>query len=115
MKKGTVVLTPFPFTDLTTTKRRPAVIVSKVIPQKNDVVVAFISSVIPSRLSETDLLVDQNEPDFRNSGLLKTSVIKVDKLLTIEKHILTGEIGNLPERFIKELDKRLKLTFDLNN
>ena len=30
MKRGTIVLTQFPFTDLSTTKRRPAVIVSKV-------------------------------------------------------------------------------------
>jgi mRNA interferase MazF len=42
MKRGTIVLTPFPFNDLTTTKRRPAVIVSST--DENEVIVAFITS-----------------------------------------------------------------------
>ena len=110
MKRGTVVLASFPFTDLTSSKRRPTVIVSKVNPNKSDVTVAFISSVVRPELSDTDLIINSNDPD-----LLKTSVIKVDKLLTIEKQLFTGEIGSLSECLLKELDKKLKIALDLVN
>ena len=38
MKRGAIVLVPFPFTDLSTSKRRPAVIISKYNPLKKDAV-----------------------------------------------------------------------------
>jgi len=114
MKRGTVVLAPFPFTDLTTIKRRPAVIVSKINPSKNDLIIAFISSVVSPNLSETDLYLDFNDPDFKNTGLIKTSIIKVDKLMTIEKQLFTGELGCLSDRLLRELDAKLKIALDLN-
>lgn len=85
MEKGTIVLTPFPYTDLSTIKRRPAVIISSSKKQGNDVVLAFISSKIDTCLQETDLLLDQTQPDFKKTGLKKTSVIKLDKIVTVEK------------------------------
>jgi mRNA interferase MazF len=54
MKQGTIVLTPFPFTDLSTSKRRPALVISKNNQQKTDIVVAYISSKITDQISETD-------------------------------------------------------------
>jgi len=49
MKQGIIVLTPFPFTDLSTSKRRPAIILSADNEKKTDVVVAYISSKITDR------------------------------------------------------------------
>jgi mRNA interferase MazF len=69
LERGDVVLVPFPFTDLTAEKLRPAVIVS-VDPQKTDVIIAFISSVVsPEDVSETDYLLRQDNPDFVKTGL----------------------------------------------
>jgi len=58
MKRGTIVLTQFPFTDLSSTKRRPAIIVSKVNEDKDDAIVEFISSKIPIEASETDYIIN---------------------------------------------------------
>ena len=44
MRRGTVVLTPFPFTDLIGQKVRPAVIVSRSDRPGSDVLLAFITS-----------------------------------------------------------------------
>jgi mRNA interferase MazF len=71
MKRGTIVLTLFPFTDLTSAKRRPAVVISKTSKYKTDVIVAFISSAIPDELSETDILFDSKKKDYHKSGLKK--------------------------------------------
>ena len=108
MKRGTIVLTQFPFTDLSTTKRRPAVIVSKVNEDKDDVIVSFISSKIPNEASETDYIINEEHPDFLDTGLFKKSCFKMDKLLTIEKSLFTGEIGEVSDRIMKELDERLR-------
>lgn len=52
--KGKIVLVPFPFTDLTAAKLRPALVVYE---GEEDVVVAFISSGLPSAPSGVDVLL----------------------------------------------------------
>ena len=113
MKRGTIDLTKFPFTDLRSTKRRPAIVISKTESLKKDLIVAFISSVIPEDLSKTDLIFDKKNKGFNKSGLKKTSVIKLDKLATLNKSIFTGELGYITRDTLKEINKRLKLALDL--
>ncbi|MCH8317108.1 MAG: type II toxin-antitoxin system PemK/MazF family toxin [Bacteroidetes bacterium] len=43
----------------------------------------------------------------------KTSVIKLDKLATLNKSIFTGELGYITRDTLKEINKRLKLALDL--
>jgi mRNA interferase MazF len=113
MKRGTIVLTFFPFTDLSSSKRRPAIIVSRIIPDIDDVIVAYISSKIPERLFDTDLVVNKQNKSFSKTGLIKESVFKMDKLVTINKNIITGELGYADKNLMNELDKRLKLALFL--
>jgi len=113
MTKGTIVLTPFPFTDLSTVKRRPAVIVSSSKKPGDDVIVAFISSRVVEPVEETDYILEGDHPNFKDTGLKKRSVFKMDKLVTVEKRILVGEIGKVSYSILQELDKRLRKTFDL--
>ncbi len=112
MTKGTFVLTPFPFTDLTTTKRRPALIVSP-NAHEADVIVAFISSRLYEPINATDFLIDVQDSDFADTGLKVTSIVKLSKLVTVEKSILLGELGSASNRIMKEIDQRLKLVFGL--
>ena len=95
MKTGTIVLTPFPFTDLSTSKRRPAVVITPVYPHEADVIVAFISSVIQSNPSVCDFVLTTLHRDFNLTGLKKPSVFKMDKLATLDKNIFVGEIGEV--------------------
>jgi len=113
MKRGTIVLTKFPFTDLSSDKRRPALIISREDNQKDDVIVAFITSVLPDDYSNTDLVFDKNHKDFKKSGLAKTSVIKCDKLATLNRSIFTGELGSLSSHTLEEVNIRLKIALEL--
>ena len=113
MIKGTIVLTPFPFSDLSAVKRRPAVIVSSSDKPGHDVIVAFISSRITEPTRETEYVLEIEHPDFRDTGLKNRSVFKMDKLVTLEKRILVGEIGGVSRAILQELDKRIRVTFGL--
>ena len=108
MRRGTVLLTPFPFTDLSGAKVRPAVVVSRSNRPGDDVILAFISSVVPPRPLPTDLVVDPSQPNFRETGLKVPSIVKCDKLATVQRRIILGELGQLSASLLRELDQRLR-------
>ena len=113
MKRGAVVLTPFPFTDLSGTKVRPAVVVSPADRPGEDVILAFISSVKPLTLLPTDLLIEASHPDFPSTGLKVASIVKCDKLATVQRRIILGELGTLSPALLVELNTRLRVTLGL--
>ena len=114
MKRGKIVLTPFPFTDLSKSKIRPALIVSSSLTSSADVILAFISTVFDaSNLSPTDELFLNTETDFAITGLKKSSVFKMDKIATLERSILLGEIGEVSATLQAKLDAKLKLALEL--
>jgi mRNA interferase MazF len=84
---GAVILTDFPFTDLSSAKRRPALVVSTDNARRTDVIVAYITSV------------PRNEPDSAaiaptpENGLKSPSMVRFDKLATIEKKLSWGALA----------------------
>lgn len=108
--KWKIVLVPFPFTNLTAAKLRPALVIYE---SERDVVVAFISSKIPTRLSEADILVTKEKQGFKETGLKVDSVIKLDKVATILKDLILGELGELSENLREEVKEKLKRVLKL--
>ncbi len=107
LNRGDIVLVPFPFTDLTSSKVRPAVIVSA-NPQGEDVIIGFISSVVPKVLGKAEFLLTSDHPDFAPTGLKRNSVFKMSKLLTISVVLILRRLGKLSPALQKELDVLLK-------
>jgi len=103
--KGKIVLVPFPFTDLTAAKLRPALVIYE---SEKDVVMAFISSKIPSELSEVDILITKDHASFRKAGMKVDSVIKLDKIATVLKDLIVGELGEVDEKLKQEVNQKLK-------
>jgi len=95
MTKGKVVLVRFPFDDLSGSKVRPALCLNNPVRQHHHVILAFITSQIPSSLLETDYVVDTNHPDFAASGLHQKSTIRLDTVMTVRKSLLQRELGVL--------------------
>ena len=103
--KGKIVLVPFPFTDLTAAKLRPALVIYE---GEKDVIVAFISSKIPYELSEIDVLITKKHRSFKKTGLKVDSVIKLDKVATVLKDLIVGELGELDDELRREVNRRLR-------
>ncbi|MEH2136652.1 type II toxin-antitoxin system PemK/MazF family toxin [Nostoc sp.] len=91
---GDVVLVPFPFTDQTTTKKRPAVVVSSNSYQRerSDLILIAITSQANPATSFGEITITE----WRTSGLLKPSIIK-PVLTTIDKGLAIKKLGRLGE------------------
>jgi mRNA interferase MazF len=111
--KGKIVLVPFPFDDLSTSKARPAVCLTSPIGQHQHVVLAIVSSRITTDSNETDVVVDLMNPDFKMTGLKVTSVVKLHRLMTVTTSFIQRELGGLSPRMKDELAAKLKKLFEL--
>jgi mRNA interferase MazF len=78
-----------------------------------DVVLAFITSHRGHPLSMTDLLLENSHPDFGQTGLKTKSVVKLDKLVTVESAILLGELGELSAALLQQVNEKLRYAFEL--
>lgn len=94
--KGNVVLVPFPFDDLTTTKVRPAVCLTDPVGLHRHVVVAFITSRTPSPILPTDIVLDSSQQDFAKTGLRVQSTIRLHRLMTLSTTMIVRDLGALP-------------------
>lgn len=91
-ERGLIVLVPFPFTDLSQSKQRPAVVVSPSNFSGDNIIVCAVSSKSSSVLKPWEVAL--NPEDTQNKRLPNASVVKVDRLFTIHH-----------SRVIKVLDK----------
>ena len=105
MIKGDIVLITFPFTDLSGSKLRPAIILAV---NKLDITVCFITFQIA--FAE---LTDMEIKPTQQNGIKKTSLIRISKIATLDKLLAKGLIGQLSADEIKLLDTNLKLLFQI--
>jgi mRNA interferase MazF len=105
MKKGDIVLIPFPFTDLTGTKNRPALIL---IDSDEDITVSFITTQLKWE-EKFDVRLDPS----KENGLKKASLIRLSKITTIDKELVIGKLGQLTDLEIEEVNRGLIDLLDL--
>jgi len=107
-KFGDIILVPFPFTDQTTTKKRPAVVVSskKYNRGRPDLIIMAITS----RLYQVDRPGEKLVADWQGAGLLKPSVFK-PILATIENTLVLKQLGSLQGEDHRALDRILQGIF----
>ena len=101
-KKWDIVLVPFPFTDFSSIKKRPALIISpdSYNNSGDDVLIAFITSNIPNNLKKGDFLIK----NWKTSGLPLPSLLKI-KIPTVNKSIIIKTLGVLSVEDKKEFQK----------
>jgi len=87
--KGDVVVVPFPFSDLTSSKRRPALVLAKSGARD------FVLSQITSRGVGDQHAVEIDATDFDAGGLSVASNVRPNRLFTAEASIIAYKAGNL--------------------
>ena len=72
MKPGEIFLAQFPFGDVAGMKLRPVLLLTGSVGPVPEVLVAYISSVMPVQLLLSDLVIDPSKPEFRSTYLKMT-------------------------------------------
>jgi mRNA interferase MazF len=94
--KGNVVIVPFPFSDLTKTKRRPALVLSTL--RGDDLILCQITS----RLVLDEYAVALETSDFSSGSLTQSSNIRPNRLFTADCQIILSTAGQLKANKLAE-------------
>ena len=108
LKQRDIVLVPIPFTDLTSQKKRPTIIISNnnYNETKEDIVVVGLTSNVEPR----DFTIMLTNNDMEEGALKVASMIRVDKIYTLNKSIVLKTFGRVkPDVLTKVKDSLLKL------
>lgn len=103
-KQRDIVLIPIPFTDLTSQKKRPAVVISGDNYHKTheDVVVVALTSNVESR----DFTIMLSNDNLEKGSLKVTSMIRVDKIYTLNKSIIIKTFGRVKSDVLSKIKQQ---------
>ena len=113
LSKGDIVLVQFPFSDLSQTKLRPALILA-VSSSIDEITLCFISSQKVQRLSPDEFAIPESDDEFLQTGLKTNSKVRVTRIITLERKLIMRKIGKLGKKQINKLDRTLMRAFNLN-
>ena len=104
-KQREIVLLPFPYSDLTTTKKRPVLIISNNYYNEHfeDVVVCVITS---NRYQDT-FSVNLSNDDLELGILPEKSLIKTHKLFTVNKSKIIKKFSVIKEELFKKVENQI--------
>lgn len=102
-KKWELVLVPFPFTDLSSTKRRPALIVS---PDKYNAGKDFVIAYVTSQMTSAPRLGDYKLLNWKAASLPKPSMVRM-KFATIDKSIIVKKIGTIKMEDSEKIEENI--------
>ena len=97
VQRGSVVLVRFPFSDLSSSKRRPAVVLADA--GRGD----FVLAQVTSRSYSDSEAVELSGSSFARGGLDLTSYARPGKLFTANDSLIVREVGALTDAALAEL------------
>lgn len=93
---GDVLLIPFPYTDLTTRKRRPVLVL-----RPADTFGDFLAAAITSQPGHADAL-PLHQADFQEGTLPKPSYLRTTKVYTLNMNVVAARFGHLSPESLQQ-------------
>lgn len=94
-RPGDVVLVPFPFSDLSGTKKRPALVLAAV--SNGELICTMLTSRQKADRCEHVIAA------WREAGLIKPTVVRIARLFTIDRSVVLRKLGSLEVREFREV------------
>ena len=104
--KGDIVVVPFPFSDLSGTKKRPALVLANL--PGNDIILCQITS----RYRKDKFSIELSSNSFSTGGLPVLSYIRPNRIFTADKNIIARKAGTLKAAFTKDVLSRVVSIFE---
>lgn len=106
--QGDIVVIPWPYDDLTGTKKCPVIIVSKNNFSKEYFIVAKITSVLRGDAHEFPFDNTELETD-----LAKPSAVRINQVFTAHESLILKKVSKLKEAALLVLSEKIKGNFDV--
>lgn len=98
--KGTVVAVRFPFTDLSSEKRRPALVLAEL--DLGDYILCQVTS-----RPWHEPAIELADSDFRRGSLSRTSFVRPDKVFTGNEKLIVRELGRVTDEKLSQVQETL--------
>ncbi len=108
MTPGEIYLANFPFGGSAGMKLRPVLLLTGPIGSVPELLVAYISSVPPSQMLPTDLLLDPAKPEHVATRLKTASVLRLHKLATIHHRSVMRHLGVMSSGAWMQVQNKLR-------
>jgi mRNA interferase MazF len=99
--KGEVVVVPFPFSDLTNSKRRPAFVLANL--SGDDLILCQITS----QNIKDSYAIPISEKDFEKGSLVKNSNVRPNRIFTADRGIVLYSVGKIKKEKITEIEDKV--------
>jgi len=106
-RAGQIALMPFPYTDLTHSKKRPVLLLRRLDHVRDDWLVCMVSSQLHQTVPALDWVLKSDDGEFAGSGLKVASVFLLSRLAVLDGSLLLGQLGTVTEDRLNDLRQRL--------
>jgi mRNA interferase MazF len=113
MNRDEIHLASFPFGGSAGMKLRPVLLLTGPVGHVPEVLVAYISSVVPPELLPTDIVLDPLTEQHASTMLKTRSVLRLHKLATVHARNVVRQLGTLPHTVSLEVKDRLRSLLEL--
>lgn len=113
MLPGELYLANFPFGGGPGMKLRPVLVLSGPVGAIPEVLVAYVSSVLPTPLLPSDIIIDPTSPVHATTNLKTVSVLRLHKLATIHRRSVVRYLGRVSPATSAEIASRLRTLLGL--
>ena len=113
MNPGEIHLGAFPFGGRVGAKVRPVLLLTGLLGTVPEVLVAYMTSIIPSTLLGTDLVLDPAQPEHASTNLKVASLVRLHKLATIHQSDVVRYVGKLSATGRAAVESKLRVLLNL--
>jgi len=112
-EQGDIVLIPIPFTNLSSHKRRPVIVISNNVYncKTNDIVVVAMTS----NPTAVDYGFTITSSDLERGKLNRSGKVRVDKIYTLSQSIVVKTFGRVNPTILNTIRKKMKALIAAKN
>ena len=99
--KGEIVVVPFPFSDLTQAKRRPALVLTGL--EGDDLILCQITS----QAIRDKYAIQIDEHDFELGSLRQSSNVRPNRIFTADSHLVLYRVGHIKKEKLDEIIEKV--------